>query len=326
MTTSLQATVQFPNALIKTTPLGVGLATLMREPSSKKQQRLLEVAYEAGFRHFDVAPSYGLGAAERVLGRFLQSHSTDVTIATKVGIAVRRSLMRYQTIQRPLRAMLRRFPALRGRATRAVGGAIHVRSNFSLPECTRSLENSLRALRTDSIDLLLLHDPEPTDLDDGQVLEWIAGQKARGLVGSIGIATSQALAAKVLSSASPYDALQVPSNVLAPASAVLPAGVSTPLRVTHSAIALPLSRIRERLAVDPSWAMQLSDCVGADVREPGVIAQLMLASAMHENSRGIVLVGASKPEHFRAAAKSIGAFQEAQFDKVAVFLRTSLAS
>lgn len=326
MSASLQATVQFPNALIKTTPLGVGLATLMREPSSKKQQRLLEVAYEAGFRHFDVAPSYGLGAAERVLGRFLHSHSSDVTIATKVGIAVRRSLMRYQTIQRPLRAMLRRFPALRGRTTRVVGGAIHVRSNFSLAECTRSLENSLRALRRDSIDLLLLHDPDPADLADGQVFEWIAGQKARGVVRNIGIATSPQLAAQVFSSASAYDVVQVPSNVLAPATSALPASLPIALRVTHSVIALPLSRINERLAVDAGWATQLSACAGIDVREPGVIARLMLASALHENSRGIVLVGASQPEHFRAAARSIEGFQGQQLDRVAIFLRASLAT
>src|SRR5690348_6885308 len=114
----------------------------MREPSRKKQQRLLEIAYEVGFRHFDVAPSYGLGAAEAVLGSFLATRRDGVTVATKIGIAVRRSVASMHLLQRPARALLRGLPALRGRATRGLGGVLHTRSNFSLSACTQSLENS----------------------------------------------------------------------------------------------------------------------------------------------------------------------------------------
>src|SRR5690349_9201863 len=145
----------------------------MREPSPARQQHLLHIAYEAGFRHFDVAPSYGMGAAEKVLGRFLKTRPAGITIATKVGILVRSSMAGVQLIQRPARAMLKLFPSLRGRVTSAAGAAMHVRSNFSPLACTQSLEKSLRSLGTERIDLLLLHDPALRDLSDGSVFSWL---------------------------------------------------------------------------------------------------------------------------------------------------------
>src|SRR5689334_12904762 len=110
----MNSTVALPNSRKKTSRLGVGLATLMREPSPRKQQGLLHIAYDEGFRHFDVAPSYGLGAAETALGRFLKARPRDITIATKVGIRAVGNRRFMQYVQRPGRLLLKNFPSLRG--------------------------------------------------------------------------------------------------------------------------------------------------------------------------------------------------------------------
>src|SRR5262245_21817575 len=47
--------------------------------------RLIHCAIDHGITNFDVAPSYGLGAAERVLGQALQRKSV-VEVTTKFGI------------------------------------------------------------------------------------------------------------------------------------------------------------------------------------------------------------------------------------------------
>ena len=47
---------------------------------------MLEAAFDAGIRHFDVAPMYGFGQAEGCLGEFLGRHRADVTVTTKYGI------------------------------------------------------------------------------------------------------------------------------------------------------------------------------------------------------------------------------------------------
>lgn len=321
----MDATVTFPNVSYRTTPLGVGMATLMREPSPAAQQRLLHAAYDAGFRHFDVAPSYGLGSAEGVLGRFLKGRPVGVTVGTKVGIVARGNAGFMRVVQRPARALLRRFPALRGGAAQAIGTVVHAAPDFSHATRTRSLEGSLRALGVDALDLLLLHEVSGADLADGTVVAWLQSVKERGLVRSIGIATSPEPASAILR-AHPgvFDVVQTPSHVLAPAGAILGASPA-PLRVAHSVLAVPLAKAQQRAASDAAWTQALSRAADADVGAPGALAELILATGLHENRGGVVLLGASKADHLRRAPRAVGAFKDGRLEEVARFMRTTLS-
>src|SRR5882757_1313079 len=71
----------------QTTRLGFGCGSLMGATNRRDSLKLLETAYEAGIRHFDVAPMYGYGEAETCLGEFLQHHRGQITVTTKYGIA-----------------------------------------------------------------------------------------------------------------------------------------------------------------------------------------------------------------------------------------------
>ena len=70
----------------QTTRLGFGCASIMGATNRRDSLKLLETAYDAGIRHFDVAPMYGYGEAESCLGEFLQRHPGQITITTKYGI------------------------------------------------------------------------------------------------------------------------------------------------------------------------------------------------------------------------------------------------
>jgi D-threo-aldose 1-dehydrogenase len=70
----------------KTTRLGYGCSSLMGAMGRKESLAMLECAFDAGVRHFDVAPMYGFGQAEICLGGFLARHRSDVTVTTKYGI------------------------------------------------------------------------------------------------------------------------------------------------------------------------------------------------------------------------------------------------
>lgn len=319
----MKSSVVFPGSSTRTTPLGVGLATLMREPSSSERQRLLHHAYDSGYRHFDVAPSYGLGAAEAALARFLSTGPRDVTVATKVGIRVRASALT-RVVQRPARALLRRFPTLRGQATAAVGGVVHTRPDFTPESCTRSLENSLRVLGIPVIDLLLLHEAQPSDLEDGVVLDWLDRQRVRGLVRHVGIATTAQHASLILERtySTRLDALQVPSHVAAMASSVLAADYLLPL--THSAIAEPLGIIERRRRSDPEWAREFATHAPTDVERPGEIGRLLVACAVAENPRGIVLIGSSSAGHLSAAAQAVDGYPSDRITSLQHFLRATL--
>src|ERR1035437_1125675 len=69
-----------------TTRLGFGCSSLMGAMGRKQSLAILESAFDAGIRHFDVAPMYGFGQAESCLGEFLSRHRADVTVTTKYGI------------------------------------------------------------------------------------------------------------------------------------------------------------------------------------------------------------------------------------------------
>ena len=321
---SMKPTIIFPDGVTRTTPLGVGMATLMREPSAAMQQRLLHAAHEAGFRHFDVAPSYGLGAAEAVLGRFLRTRPEGVTVGTKVGISVRGSAGLMRLVQRPARAVLRRFPGLRGRATRTVGGVVHVATDFSIASCQRTLEASLRALGVDVIDLYLLHEAQPADTRNGALAEWLGSLKERGLIRHAGVASSASAAAAIVGDArGAFDAVQVPSHVLAPALETIPRGLA-PLRVTHGVLAAPLAQVASRLRADPEWGRALSDRLGADANAPGVAPRMLLAWGGMENRNGVVLLGTSTETHLRSAPEALGAFAPERLAEAADFLRATL--
>ena len=319
----MNANVRLPNSTIATTPLGVGLATLMREPSPERQQRLLAAAFEAGFRHFDVAPSYGLGAAEAALGRFLRTRPAGVTVATKVGILSRGNAGLLRSVQRPARELLKRFPALRGRATQVVGAAAHTAPDFSPETMNRSLEASRRALGVECIDVLLLHEPQYADLVDGRILEWLSYQKRRGLVQNVGVATSSEAA---IAFAARHDAsievLQYPQSILEDGGASV--RLARGLRVTHSVLARPLATASHRARIDSRWAQELSERAAIDVAAPGELARLLLACALQENDGGIVVVGSSNEEHLRAAARAVGNFEPAKLTSAAAFLKRTL--
>ncbi len=96
--------------------LGFGCAQLLRLPRRRDRRRLLDAAFDAGLRHFDVARMYGLGMAEGEVGRFARDRRAEISIATKFGIdPPRRTMAR---LQAPARAALARMPALRSAVKR----------------------------------------------------------------------------------------------------------------------------------------------------------------------------------------------------------------
>src|SRR5512147_3086322 len=72
---------------IEISRLGFGGVRLTTLPSEADALRILEHAFSRGITHFDVAPIYGFGRAESILGKFLRGKRHLVTIATKAGTA-----------------------------------------------------------------------------------------------------------------------------------------------------------------------------------------------------------------------------------------------
>jgi aryl-alcohol dehydrogenase-like predicted oxidoreductase len=173
----------------RTSRIGLGCARLVGRSNLRRAAKLVETALDLGIRHFDVAPSYGMGTAEEVIGEIV-GDDRDVTIATKVGVprpaysgranVVRGIAKSVLNLARPIRATLLR--AYRARAQ----AADRPRYDFSPSAIRRSLETSLNCLRRTSVDVFLAHEPHRHDLTP-DVAAGFEALRDQGLITAYGV-------------------------------------------------------------------------------------------------------------------------------------------
>lgn len=145
--------------------IGFGCARLDGRIGLRQSARLLETALSLGITYFDVAAAYG--TAEEALGHVI-GNSRDVVVTTKVGPprqAYSSTKMYLRSLVKPVLDQVRSIKVL-------VGGVVgprprtapRPRYDFSQAAIERSLEESLRRLRRDQVDIFLAHEPHRSDL------------------------------------------------------------------------------------------------------------------------------------------------------------------
>ncbi|MGH6794197.1 MAG: aldo/keto reductase, partial [Methylocella sp.] len=166
--------------------LGFGCASLGSGVSEAQGLRALGVAFERGVTWYDVAPPYGDGEAEGILGKFLTGRRDLVAICTKFGIPrpVISPAMRF--IRPAARMMARALPQLRGGMAKA--RVRRSRERLRAEQIESSVVESLRRLRTDYIDVLALHEPWPQDCESDAILRELRRMIERGYVRCVAIA------------------------------------------------------------------------------------------------------------------------------------------
>lgn len=265
--------ILLPGTELRTSRLGFGTASLHHALRSKDRQALLSAALDAGFTHFDTARLYGEGLAERALGRFLGHRRHQVTIATKFGIPAIRAFERFPPWLYAYRALgplgQRLLPQLSTQRPRAL----------SREAAEDSLSRSLKALRTDWIDLFLVHEPQASDLQSLlDLADWLERQKTSGRVRYLGLAGSVDGCLDIATQTSGlFDVLQVEDSLSGrEADRVLAAG--RPLQITFGYL--------RRSAGGPLPIDALS----------------VIRSALARNASGLVLISSRQPARLRALA------------------------
>jgi hypothetical protein len=171
-----------------TSRLAFGCAGIGGLVGYKDSRKLLMAAWDSGFRHFDVAPSYGLGVAETCLARFLDEVGrSEVTITTKAGIARPTAVCMGTSVAAHVvpRVLLRQAPVL-GRMLRTTSRHSTPQRQFDVPFLQKSLEDSLRLLKTDYIDVFLMHEIGHDEFTD-DVLAFLQQARSSGKIGCFGI-------------------------------------------------------------------------------------------------------------------------------------------
>jgi D-threo-aldose 1-dehydrogenase len=137
-------------------PLGLGAAHfggLYHRVSGEVAHATMQAAWTGGIRYFDTAPFYGRGLSEHRTGDFLiDQKRSDFVITTKVGRVLHRAA----------------DPKTFDRTPWGGGLNFEIEFTYSYDGVMRSYEQSLIRLGLDTVDALLIHDPE-TALDDPEL-------------------------------------------------------------------------------------------------------------------------------------------------------------
>jgi aryl-alcohol dehydrogenase-like predicted oxidoreductase len=178
-----------PNEFAARAPiLGFGCSAMMGRVGRKASLTALAAAYDAGVIFYDTARSYGYGESEALLGEFLRGLREKVFVSTKFGILPAANHPLKRALKPVARSLLQWAPGARG-AMRGKLAAMSSTGHFSVAALQQSLDASLRALRTDYVDFLFLHEAPASVLQQEDLFEALRQLVTIGKVRSFGIAS-----------------------------------------------------------------------------------------------------------------------------------------
>jgi aryl-alcohol dehydrogenase-like predicted oxidoreductase len=295
--------------------LGFGCAPLGSRVSEAQGIKALHTAFDRGVTWYDVAPPYGDGEAEEILGRFLAGRRDQVVICTKFGVPrpVIPPVMRF--VRPAVRLAARMLRPLRGGMEKV--RRLANKDRLHPEEIESSVTDSLRRLRTDYIDVLALHEPSPRDCANEAVARELRRMVQKGYVRAVAIAGSPEAVVSGARASELYRIAQLPDSPVAPTIARVTAALgedTSPFFVTHSVFGAHdlLSRL---LVGDGGRLGALASQLAYS--PPFMVSEMLLDHAFAANPQGVVLASMFSQAHINMncdragrVRKDIGPFMQ----------------
>ena len=273
--------------------LGFGCVKLTSNYTKKQAIRNLEVAFDNGIKHFDVARLYGFGLSEGILGDFSKNKRSSITITTKFGIDPNNTLLKNLFLQNVIRSVYRKLKKSRvQKQTSALASNSMTSKDFSLVHAEKSIDTSLKELKTDYIDYLLLHEPLISEANNEELIHFLEQKKKAGIIKEFGIASFSDTVFKE------YAHLNIAHTILQTSNS-FPACVPKELLISNQMLRkfyfspfLYLSKVSQMLTEDATLKKQLSDLVGFDLDKKTI--DLFFMHQVVTDRTGTVLFTSSK--------------------------------
>lgn len=268
-----------------TTKLGFG-GSQLGSTSPARSRRLIAAAFDAGVRHFDVAPMYGFGRSELLLREALGSRIHDITVTTKYGLEPPPNSSWIAPLHRLARAALSSLPALRNRMRLRLAANGPPASPLTAAAALASLKKSLELLGRDHVDLFLLHEATPSRLLDERLLEVLKEAVHQGKIANFGLGSNRNRAAACLRSCPQYcPLLQYEWSVFCGDEPLLD---QVP-HLNHGSLGQPRQAFVQWLHPQKKLKASWSKETGADLEQPGIIDSLLFKTAVSRHPHSIVL-------------------------------------
>lgn len=155
---------------------GAPLGNLLGEVNDADAVAAINAAWDEGWRYFDTAPHYGLGLAEERLGAGLKGKPRDeFVLSSKVG----RIIYSAETKAEDDEGF-------------AINSTLRRRWDFSRDGVLQSIEDSLRRIGTDRLDVVFVHDPDDHfDEAVATAFPTLIELRDQGVIGAIGSGMNQ---------------------------------------------------------------------------------------------------------------------------------------
>jgi aryl-alcohol dehydrogenase-like predicted oxidoreductase len=164
------------NSDILVSRISFGTGSLHHLYWKNDRQNILHNAVNNGITHFDTAPYYGYGLAEKDLGLFFKKNRFKYTITTKIGL--------YPFLFQSSNSFNLRFRKLSGFVFPILSLPL---VNTTLKKAKKSLFQSLKNLKTDYIDFLMLHEPNINLYNTDEFIKWLDDEITKGTIRTFGI-------------------------------------------------------------------------------------------------------------------------------------------
>ncbi len=261
--------VTIPGTTLSVSRFIFGTSDLFNAGSQARRGTLLEAAVDHGFTHFDTAPYYGFGMAERDLRTVLARHP-HVTVTTKVGLYAPGGEDQHALSILARKAGARMFPKLS-----------RVIVDWGVARARRSLEASLRRLGRGHVNLLLLHEPVRQNLVVDEWRRWLEAEVTAGRIGQFGLALDSHHLATFAPMTDALCTVVQTEDSLAQQQADLLLHSGRPLQITYGYV----SHARQRGALN---------------------ADEVLASALARNQTGAIIVSTKRIDRLKQYATAVG--------------------
>lgn len=289
-----------------TTRLGFGCGSVMGVLGWSDSMRMLDAAFDSGIRHFDVAPAYGYGEAERCLGVFAARHPGQLTVTTKFGIPAASGRSLKGVVRKLARPLLKVIPSMKARLPATATAVAHTETFVSGPnpiftaeEARRSIDKSLAELKVDRLDVLLLHEARAMDLNDDGLLRLLEDLVTEGKVGDFGIGSEGCKLPALLEEKPAYcHVLQYEWSVLDP-----PPAYGSSFRLHHRSMTRDFASLHAALVAEADLCQRWSEACGLNLEDASVLANLMLKAALLCNPESVILFSSKQPANIAKNAR-----------------------
>jgi len=276
----------------------IGLGTMVHAGhfgpmSDAESLSAIDAALDLGVNFIDTSDAYGAGYSETLLGKALKGKRDKVILATKGG----------NTMVGPNRG----------------------KTDFSAAYISRVMDESLKRLQTDYVDLYQLHNPNVEIIERGEVWELLAQRKREGKIRHYGVSINKIEEGLSALKSGRSDAIQIEYNILVqdPAQELFPPAQKANVGVIAR---VPLRRgllsgkftpadqqrlqgedVRARNLAGDLFAKELTKVEALRfLAKPGrSLAQAAIAFCIAHPAVGVVIPGARNAQQMRENAAAV---------------------